>query len=85
LSVYTGPGFPIYTLKKHNFITTTAIIYKNHFELSRIFGFKTFNNWFQNTLPVIGAMDISMAKKRSLNITELVKTKYRVITGTSNR
>ena len=38
-------------------------------------------DWFQNVLPVIGTMDISIAKKRSLYITELIKDKQRMITS----
>ena len=46
-------------------------------------GSVTGNDWFQNALPVVGTMNISIAKKCSLYITELVKAKYRVITGTA--
>jgi len=37
-------------------------------------------NWFQNPLPVISTMNVSIAKKGSLHITELIKDKQRVIT-----
>ncbi len=41
----------------------------------------TGNDWFQNALLVIGAMNVSIAKKGSLHIAKLIETEQRMITG----
>ena len=46
-------------------------------------GSVTGNDGFQDVLPVVGTMNISIAKRSLLHIAKLIETKQRVITGAS--